>query len=332
MSDPSPIASKGVAQTSIQALRGHRPYMEDFFHVAADGCFAAVYDGHGGYLVSRYLKANLFNQMCAVLNKDGENGLDDDTAPAKVRKALVTSLAKVERDVVNVPAWNEQGSTVAAAVVVDGDASGSKVVVTANIGDSRIVLSRLGTAVELTEDHKPNAPAEVDRIQRLGGTVKWHGFLNNDGTPMAGTGVYRVNGNLAVSRAVGDASEKPYISAKPDILFHELEAEKDQFIIIATDGLWDVMSSEEAVRYVHTIMAGALGGLRQGTSFGGGIPLDRIVQHRISENAARHPHSDRSMIRATMASRKRKISRYLAEEAMRRGTSDNITVIVLWLQ
>jgi serine/threonine protein phosphatase PrpC len=83
----------------------------------------------------------------------------------------------------------------------------------------------------------------------------------------AGTGVYRVNGNLALSRAVGDKSERPYVSGEqvhkfdnnaitmvqgvPDIVQHPLDAENDQFIILATDGLWDVMSSSEAVNYVH---------------------------------------------------------------------------------
>lgn len=228
---------------------------------------------------------------------------------------MTIALRKIEDDIEGVAAWDEQGSTVAAAVMVEGEEAESKMIVTANIGDSRVVLSRLGAAVDLTKDHKPNSDQEIKRIRELGGSVRWHGFFNADGSPMLGTGVYRVNGNLAVSRAVGDKSEKPYISAVPELRAIKVQPENDQFIIVATDGLWDVMTSEEAVRYVHQIMSGALGEWRQASdTFSGGFASDRL------------------MIRANMEGRKRKVSRYLAEEAMRRGTHDNISIIVLWLQ
>lgn len=214
------------------------------------------------------------------------------------------------------------------AVLVQGNEGSS--IVTANVGDSRVVLCRKGAAVELTKDHKPNSESEITRIKKLGGFVQWHGFLNADGEPIEGTGVYRVNNNLAVARAIGDASEKPYISAIPEIREIVVDREQDQFVIIATDGLWDVMTSEEAVEYVHSVMSGSLGALREGRDHL--KPAYRPAERRLSEWVVAHPTSDRSMIRAAIHSRKNKMGRYLCEEAMRRGTGDNISVVVVWLQ
>jgi hypothetical protein len=51
-------------------------------------------------------------------------------------------------------------------------------------------------------------------VKQLGGTVRWYGLLEQDGTPMEGMGVYRINGNLAVARAIGDRSERPFVSSE----------------------------------------------------------------------------------------------------------------------
>ena len=85
------------------------------------------------------------------------------------------------------------------------------VLTTANVGDSRIVLGRGDRAVDLTVDHKPSQVHEKARIRRLGGAVRWHGLVSR-GRPVVGSGVYRVNGNLSLSRAIGDAAERPYVS------------------------------------------------------------------------------------------------------------------------
>jgi len=72
-------------------------------------------------------------------------------------------------------------------------------------------------------------------------------------------GAYRINGNLAVSRALGDSLERPFVSSEPDIC--ELErSDDDKFILVASDGLWDVISSQEACDFVKQIMAGSMRG------------------------------------------------------------------------
>ena len=67
------------------------------------------------------------------------------------------------------------------------------------------------------QDHKPNKQSELERVKKLGGTVRWYGLLEQDGTPMEGMGVYRINGNLAVARAIGDRSERPFVSSAFEI-------------------------------------------------------------------------------------------------------------------
>jgi protein phosphatase 2C family protein 2/3 len=117
----------------------------------------------------------------------------------------------------------------------------------ANVGDSRAVLSEAGTAVPLSFDHKPNNQAELERIDRGGGFV----IMN------------RVNGSLALSRALGDyqfkiskelADEDQVVTANPDVLMLPV-TNKTEFMIIACDGIWDVMSNEEAVLFVRERIA-----------------------------------------------------------------------------
>lgn len=115
---------------------------------------------------------------------------------------------------------------------------------TANIGDSRCVVSRAGKAVELSFDHKPEDEIELNRIKNAGG------FLTDDG---------RVKGGLNLSRAFGDHMYKDnsdldlkdqMITAYPDIKHHDVTSE-DEFMILACDGIWNVMSSQEAVDFVR---------------------------------------------------------------------------------
>jgi len=108
-----------------------------------------------------------------------------------------------------------------------------RVLYTANVGDARAVLSRDGKAVRLTYDHKGNDKKEVRRIQEAGGFV-----LNN-----------RVNGVLAVTRSLGDSAMKEFVVGSPYTSEMELN-ERDEFLIIACDGLWDVVEDQAAVELI----------------------------------------------------------------------------------
>ncbi|KAL3087160.1 hypothetical protein niasHS_005399 [Heterodera schachtii] len=116
--------------------------------------------------------------------------------------------------------------------------------VVANIGDSRCVLCRAGKAVELSADHKPEDLKEKERIEAAGGSV------SEDG---------RVNGGLNLTRAFGDHFYKQterlplkdqMITALPDVTVTERHAEADEFLIVACDGIWNSMTSQEACDFV----------------------------------------------------------------------------------
>ena len=119
-------------------------------------------------------------------------------------------------------------------------------VICANAGDSRAVLSRAGKAVALSWDHKPQSEIESSRIKNAGGFVSENG---------------RVNGNLNLSRSIGDLKykvdkslkrEEQIITAEPDIHIEKLDARRDgKFLILACDGIWDVLTRQEAVDEVR---------------------------------------------------------------------------------
>jgi len=121
----------------------------------------------------------------------------------------------------------------------------------ANAGDSRAVLCRRGVAIEMSEDHKPNLPGEMRRIQRAGGCVMEQ--------RVAGQTHYRVNGNLNLSRSIGDLGYKQnfhllpkdqMICSTPDVRTFWRQP-GDEFMVIACDGVWDVLSSQEVVDYIR---------------------------------------------------------------------------------
>jgi hypothetical protein len=114
-------------------------------------------------------------------------------------------------------------------------------------------MSRRGIALPLTEDHKPDLPAEKQRIEKAGGVVRQGLFIRRLMGPYR---VYnpRMEGGLAVSRSIGDAVLKrplPLVSATPEVNEIRLEPELDEFIVLASDGLWDVFSNIEVVEFVR---------------------------------------------------------------------------------
>uniref|UniRef100_A0A8C3SXC4 protein-serine/threonine phosphatase n=1 Tax=Chelydra serpentina TaxID=8475 RepID=A0A8C3SXC4_CHESE len=119
-----------------------------------------------------------------------------------------------------------------------------KQLIVANAGDSRCVVSERGKAVDMSYDHKPEDELELARIKNAGGKVTMDG---------------RVNGGLNLSRAIGDhfykrnknlPPEEQMISALPDIKVLAINEEHD-FMVIACDGIWNVMSSQEVVDFIQ---------------------------------------------------------------------------------
>ena len=316
-----------VTAVSVHAKRGPRASMEDRWFVSDDLRFFGVYDGHGGFRVADVAQRLLYDFVSRFLREES------DVSPASVESALRAAFAELSHVVLEDPDVSLEGSTAVAVFLCDDE------IVTANVGDSRAILCRGTTAINLSNDHKPDAPAERERIEKLGGHVKWHGYLGPDRLPVPGMGAYRINGNLAVSRALGDRLERPFVSSEPEIIRLKRKPDEDRFIIIASDGLWDALTSAEAVDFVRQIMSGSVGARRANSRASGASAASVMVSAASSaaSAAARARASDLrasggSSIRAEMDTRREKMAHYLVEEALRRGSADNVTAIVVWLK
>lgn len=106
------------------------------------------------------------------------------------------------------------------------------------LGDSQAMLVGQGISEMLVNPHKPERPDECKRIEEMGGFV-----VNMDG-------LYRINGQLAVSRAIGDQQYKPIVSAEPEVRVINLTGAED-FFVIGCDGLWDVVDPKDVVETVY---------------------------------------------------------------------------------
>jgi serine/threonine protein phosphatase PrpC len=328
---------------SVCSVQGKRQYMEDETYTNEEGGFAAVFDGHGGSAVSRYLRQNLYarylqaksntndltvnnandtirsndnntSENVEVIVNDGDENVFDPLNNSVVSictRSLENAFEKIDNEVQKISHWSFQGSTACViklcqVPVRNEDGRFRSVLISANVGDSRALLCRRGRAIDLTRDHKPNDPIERKRIENLGGEVVWCGQRDKYGNPIIRnklggfSGVYRINGNLALSRAIGDRSEKPLVCAKVDIEQWELNAKTDEFVMLATDGLWDVWSSQGVVDF---------------------------CRHKLPPSNEKQPINESK----TMEDIKRKMSKLIVKEALRRGSGDNISVIILWL-
>uniref|UniRef100_A0A8D8YI62 protein-serine/threonine phosphatase n=1 Tax=Cacopsylla melanoneura TaxID=428564 RepID=A0A8D8YI62_9HEMI len=165
-------------------------------------------------------------------DSDYEEGEGGALSPEDLQKRMKEAL-----DHKDVPGM-DSGCTAVVVLFVDNQ------IYIANAGDSRAVLCRGTTALDLSEDHKPEDDVERARIVKAGGEVTPDG---------------RVNGGLNLSRALGDHSYKQttslplsdqMITALPDVTVQTLQPD-DQFIIIACDGIWNSLSSQEVVDFVR---------------------------------------------------------------------------------
>jgi serine/threonine protein phosphatase PrpC len=272
--------------------------MEDEYYITNGGRFAAVFDGHGGGGVSAWLRSQLYGQICRFLKETHWEQQQDETDSRKPSlSAHVAAIRKafnqVESDVIAQEQLAYQGSTAVAVLMHESD-EGHRTLISANVGDSRAILSRRGKAIDLTRDHKPNEEREKARILRMGEVIEWDSLSK----------VHRVR-NLSLSRAIGDRHAKPVVSSQVEIKLFPVVEDGDEFFLLASDGLWDVMNSQEVVSYVHQRFEKEL--------------------NREPARTAEEKENMRLVLRRNMA-------RAVAREALRRGTGDNICVVIVWIQ
>jgi len=199
--------------------------------------FFGVYDGHGGSLVSKHVAEHILDE---IRSHGAAEARDAEGISEAMRKGHLSLDAKM-RELPSVKSGEDHsGSTSIQAIV-----SPTHIIV-ANTGDSRAVLSRVGSpTVWGSEDHKPNNEPEQKRIDAAGGSV-----VNR-----------RVNGDLAVSRAFGDflykhrmdlPAERQQVSVEPEVTVFP-RSDADEYLILCCDGIWDVMSNEEVVEFVRNL-------------------------------------------------------------------------------
>ncbi|KAL2317478.1 hypothetical protein Fmac_031354 [Flemingia macrophylla] len=217
---------------SVYCKRGRREYMEDRYS-AGDNlrgehklAFFGIFDGHGGAKAAEFAANNLEkNVLDEVIVGDEEN-----IEEAVKRGYLNTDSDFLKEDL-------HGGSCCVTALIRNGD------LVVSNAGDCRAVISRGGVAEALTSDHRPSREDERDRIESLGGYVDLC------------RGVWRIQGSLAVSRGIGDRHLKQWVTAEPETKVLKIEPEHD-LLILASDGLWDKVSNQEAVDIARSFFVG----------------------------------------------------------------------------
>mmetsp|Transcript_3409 Transcript_3409/g.4437 ORF Transcript_3409/g.4437 Transcript_3409/m.4437 type:complete len:358 (+) Transcript_3409:196-1269(+) len=213
---------------SYWADSGLRTYMEDRYSIngelkgESDSSFFGVYDGHGGAVAAQFVADNL----CKIILNTAKYA---ESKVEAVRSAFMEVDSQFE-ELCQQEGVND-GTTAVAALV-----NGNKIIV-GNVGDSRAVLVQKGAKpVPLSHDHKPSRQDEHERITSLGGKViHW--------------GRWRVEGVLAVSRAIGDRNLKPYVTPEPEIIEWDV-GEDDLYLVLASDGIWDVMSNLQVARFI----------------------------------------------------------------------------------
>ncbi|XP_024025755.1 probable protein phosphatase 2C 76 isoform X2 [Morus notabilis] len=214
----------GKLSWGYSSFRGKRMTMEDFYDIKTakiDGqtvCLFGIFDGHGGSHAAEYLKEHLFLNLM----NHPQFLTDTKLAISESYKQTDSDFLEAEKDT-----YRDDGSTASTAVLV-----GNHLYV-ANVGDSRTIISKDGTAIPLSEDHKPNRSDERKRIESAGGVIMW-------------AGTWRVGGVLAMSRAFGNRMLKQFVVAEPEIQDLEID-EEFELLVLASDGLWDVVPNEDAV-------------------------------------------------------------------------------------
>ncbi|KAG9244834.1 protein phosphatase-like protein 2C [Calycina marina] len=191
--------------------------------------FFGVYDGHGGDRVAMFAGENIHK----IIAKQEAFKKGD------IEQALKDGFLATDRAILTDPRYEEEVSGCTASVAI---ISATKIFC-GNAGDSRTVLGVKGRAKPLSFDHKPQNEGEKARITAAGGFVDFG----------------RVNGNLALSRAIGDfefkksaelSPEQQIVTAFPDVIVHTMTAD-DEFLVVACDGIWDCQSSQSVIEFVR---------------------------------------------------------------------------------
>lgn len=233
-------------QWAVSHMQGWRVSMEDAhcsrvgLRDAPECSFFGVFDGHGGSMIANYSADKIIDKITGTPAwRKAVASLDSDGGVEHFKEAMRAGSLELDAEMRQLPAVksneDHSGTTAVFALVTP------KHLIVGNIGDSRSVMSRAHETIAMSYDHKPTNPPEQARIEAANGCVS----------------LSRVNGDLAVSRALGDFSykqtahlppEAQQVSPEPEFQVQTREMD-DQFLILCCDGIWDVMTNEEVNKF-----------------------------------------------------------------------------------
>eukprot|EP00268_Persea_americana_P016346 TRINITY_DN17749_c0_g1_i1.p1 TRINITY_DN17749_c0_g1~~TRINITY_DN17749_c0_g1_i1.p1 ORF type:complete len:372 (+),score=61.08 TRINITY_DN17749_c0_g1_i1:143-1258(+) len=219
---------------------GERQYMEDthvciadlakkFGHTFLDGeviSFYGVFDGHGGKGAAQFVRDSLPRVI-----------VEDADFPLELEKVVRRSFIQTDAKTCSLQSTLSSGTTALTAMIF------GRSLLVANAGDCRAVLSRLGVAIEMSKDHRPCCIKERSRIESLGGYID-DGYLNGQLNVTRALGDWHLEGMKSISECGGP------LSAEPELKLTTLTKEHE-FLIIGSDGIWDVFTSQNAVDFVR---------------------------------------------------------------------------------
>ncbi|KAL1210278.1 putative protein phosphatase 2C 61 [Cardamine amara subsp. amara] len=233
---------------SVSSLAGGKGLNQDaaILHLGygtEEGAICGVFDGHGerGDLVSKIVRNQLPSLLLSQMN--------NRSVTRDSKTICETAFLTMDKRILKLKRMHDFSSSGTAAVVAVKH--GNQVMV-ANLGDSRALM--IGTSengetkvVQLTDDLKPSVPSEAERIRKRNGRV-----LALESEPHI-LRVWLPNENrpgLAMSRALGDFLLKSYgVIATPQVSTHQITS-TDKFLLLASDGVWDVLGNEEVATIV----------------------------------------------------------------------------------
>ncbi|XP_010518408.1 PREDICTED: probable protein phosphatase 2C 49 [Camelina sativa] len=237
-----------VIRSGSYADIGPRRFMEDehiciddlssrvgsLYELPKPSAFYAVFDGHGGPEAAAYVRKNAI-RLFFEDHKFPQTSEVNSFYVEQVKRSLRNAFLQADLDLAEDRSIGSSSGTTALAALIFG-----RQLMVANAGDCRAVLCRNGEAIDMSQDHRPIYLPERRRVEACGGFID-DGYLN---------------GILSVTRALGDwdmklpqGSQSPLI-AEPEIKQINL-TEEDEFLIIGCDGVWDVLTSQEAVSIVR---------------------------------------------------------------------------------